>query len=78
MGECRYYKDCAIMKGQHDQAARSTLESISKRYCHADHAACARYLIATIFGRHQVPPDLRPSESHRALKLMRPSEESAD
>ena len=41
-----------------------------QRYCRTDNSKCARFMVFSALGRENVPSDLFPNDSERALKII--------
>jgi hypothetical protein len=45
-------------------------ETMKNIYCRWNFAKCARYKVATVLGKKEVPHDLFPGDSHKADKIL--------
>ena len=62
MADCECLDTCPFFND--NMAAMPTMADIVKsRYCHDEHAACARYRVFKAIGREYVPADLFPNQA---------------
>lgn len=69
MTECEILRTCIFF---HNKMADmpSTAEALKLRYCFTDNSKCARYMVLQALGRGQVPINLYPGQTDKALGLI--------
>ena len=69
MGNCELLTKCPFFNDQLGNMPTAS-ETMKKIYCRWNFAKCARYRVATVLGKKEVPPDLFPGDSHKADNLL--------
>ena len=69
MADCELLEKCLFF---HDKLKKMPIASdtMKKLYCRWNFAKCARYKVAIVLGRKNVPLDLFPGDSHRAEEIL--------
>jgi hypothetical protein len=69
MASCDLMLQCPFFN---DKMANMPISAayIKEVYCRTDSSACARYMVVRALGRERVPPDLFPSETNRAKRII--------
>ncbi len=69
MPECEYMSTCTFFNDRMPKMPASA-ELFKQKYCRADKASCARFMILSALGRHRVPKDMYPNEIERAKRIL--------
>lgn len=69
MTECELLAKCKFFYDNLKNMPAAS-ETIKKFYCRWHFSKCARYKIATVLGRKEIPPDLFPGDFGRAGEIL--------
>jgi hypothetical protein len=75
MAKCDCLEKCPFFKAYLDDAT-AIRKLYVDRCCQGDFTRCARYMVASRFGREKVPIELFPLEVERAKKIIEGLESS--
>ena len=69
MGNCELLTKCPFFNDQLKNMPNAS-DTMKKIYCRWNFVKCARYRVATVLGRKEVPLDLFPGDSHRVDEIL--------
>ena len=69
MSECNLLEKCPFFNDQLKNMPTAS-DTMKKLYCRWNFEKCARYKIAIVLGRKEVPRDLFPRDSRRADDIL--------
>ena len=69
MSDCELLKLCPFFNDKLKNMPTAS-DSMKKIYCRWNHAKCARFKVAVVLGRENVPPDLFPGDTRRAEEIL--------
>jgi len=69
MADCELLKICPFFNGQLKNMSAAS-DTMKKLYCRWNFIKCARYKVAIVLGKKNVPSDLFPGDSRRADDIL--------